>query len=66
MVNHLAQYTSYQVAGNSVIDSFWVEHRALQRASEVTVWDHEMEILGDHRIVTLDYQWDVVEKGQGR
>jgi len=32
--------------------------------SEVTVWDHEMEILGDHRIVTLDYKWEVAEKEQ--
>ena len=56
-VNNLAQYTSYQSTGNSVIDLFWVEYRSVKRVSEVIVWNHEMEILGDHRIVTMDYQW---------
>ena len=53
-VKQQARFTSYQVAGNSVIDLLWVEHKRVQDVFAMRVWNEDMEVLGDHRIVTMD------------
>ena len=53
-VKEQARFTSYQVAGNSVIDLMWVEHKRVQDVLAMTVWNEDMEVLGDHRIMTMD------------
>ena len=54
-VRERARFTSYQVAGNSVIDLMWVEHKRVQDVLALTVWNEDFEVLGDHRIVTMDF-----------
>ena len=53
-VKQQARFTSYQVAGNSVIDLLSVEHKRVQDVLAVRIWNEDMEVLGDHRIVTMD------------
>jgi hypothetical protein len=57
-VNEKATCTSYQVKGNSVIDLVWVDYRIIKKVMNgLVVWNKDTEILGDHRIVTMDFKW---------
>ena len=38
-----------------MIDLMWVEHKRVQDVLALTVWNEDFEVLGDHRIVTMDF-----------
>jgi len=55
-VSCMADFTSFQYQGTSVIDLIWMEEDHLRLHQNLKVWNDDFHIISDHRLVTIDVQ----------
>ena len=55
-VSSMADFTSFQYQGTSVIDLIWLEGDHLGLQQNLKVWNDDFHIISDHRLVTIDVQ----------